>query len=580
MYPTSRITFWYALAIMSFGVISARLFYWQVMAGSQLAALASFQHQSSFVLPNSRGLILTHNDYPIVSNRPAYLLYAYMPDIEATLNEVVEKLTPILKPIPVEVDATRSAEIDRELFETTKAELTEKLSTNLSWVPLGRDLTVEQKELIDSYNIKGLGFESYQVRYYPEASTSAQINGFVGSDGTGNPKGYFGLEGYYNLELTSKSGLVRQEKDAFGRPILIGDYSEFSGRDGRTLKTNINRSVQIMIEEKLADGLEKYGAVAGEVAIMDPHTGAIIAMAALPSYDPQKYKNFPQETYKIPSISESYEPGSTFKALVMAAAINEGAVTPETTCDNTCNGPVAIGKYSIRTWNNEYHPGQNMHDVIRQSDNTGMIFVAFKLGKDNFINYLDSFGIGHKTGIDLEAEVVPEIRKSWGDIDLATGSFGQGLAVTSVQMLAAFSSLANGGEVVKPQVVAEVITNDSTIKMEKDVLSTPISSDTSRIITDMLVESGHQIGAKRIIPEGYLIAGKSGTAQIPISGHYDTDKTIASFIGYAPAHDPKFVMLVKLREPTSSPWGMETAAPLWYQIAKELFIHLNIPPEL
>jgi cell division protein FtsI (penicillin-binding protein 3)/stage V sporulation protein D (sporulation-specific penicillin-binding protein) len=262
----------------------------------------------------------------------------------------------------------------------------------------------------------------------------------------------------------------------------------------------------------------------------------------------------------------------------MAAALEEHAVTRETPCDSTCDGPVTIGNFTIRTWDNQYHPGQTMQQVLERSDNTGMIFVAFQLGKEKFVDYINKFGFGHTTGIDLQEETVPALREKWGDIDLATASFGQGIAVTGIQMVRAVAAIANGGYLIEPKVVSEVIA-DTPIPVNSATKERIITEDTARILTQMMVDATHKGEARWAVLRDYQIAGKTGTAQIPISGHYDQEKTIASFIGFAPAQDPKFVMLVKLREPSSSPWAAETAAPLWHQLASDVLFHLNIPPD-
>lgn len=572
----NRFRFFQILMLLAFLVVIGRLFYWQVYSAERLKALAQLQHETVSRTPAVRGEILSADGFPLAANRPAYLAYLYTPNLKLTSGELTETLTPTLlsfKPIGKDYEATGSAEAE------IKDYLTGQLDSGTSWFRLAKDITSEQKEQLERFNIPGIGFEEGSLRYYPEASMAAHILGFVGSDAAGNPQGYFGLEGYYNLELSGTGGLVKQEKDAMGRPIIIGDYSVVENRDGRSLKTHIRRDIQLMVERLLKRGISRYGAISGEVLIMDPKTGAVLAMASLPTYDPSDFRNYNQESYQNPAIFESYEPGSTFKTIVMAAALNEGKITPETVCESACAGPVKIGSYQIRTWNNEYNPGLTMNQVLERSDNTGMVFVANRLGKDTFVQYLKDFGLGAKTGIDLEGEGSPPLRQRWGDIDLATGSFGQGLALTSLQMLTAVSSLANGGMRMQPQVVDEVITRDGILKIEPKELKQVISAEAAKTVTEMMVKSAKNGEARWNIPEGYTIAGKTGTAQIPIAGHYDAEKTMASFVGFAPAKNPQFTMLVKLRETSSSPWASETAAPLWFEIAKELFYLLKIPAE-
>lgn len=574
-----RLRFLALVYVAAFIVVLSRLFYWQVISQTKLQAIAQEQRSSSIRLPADRGLILASDGYPLVGNQPAYVLYAYTPDVNLSASEISQALAPIIADKPADILATPSAELEKILVEAMEATLSARLTNpESSWIPLKRQINLTQKKQIESLDLKGIGFDEYQVRLYPEASMAAQLLGFVGSDGTGNPKGYFGLEGKYNLELTGKSGILNQEKDALGRPISIGEFSDVATRDGRTIKTHIIRSVQLLAEEVLKEGIETYQAESGEVIIMEPHTGAVMAMASWPQYDPPKHKLYTSSLYKLPPIANTYEPGSIFKPLIMAAAINEAVITPESTCNQECAGPVEIGQYSIKTWNNQYQPGQTMTQVLERSDNTGMVYVGRLLGKDTLIEYLNLFGIGQYSGIDLESESVMPLRSQWGDIDHATATFGQGLAVNSIQILNAINAIASGGVLYQPQVVDQVIEAGDILDIEPKPIRRVISENSAAIMTQMMIASAEHGDAKWAIPKGYLIAGKTGTAQVAIEGHYDPDKTIASFVGFAPADKPAFTMLVKLNQPKASIWASETAAPMWFKLAKDLLVHLDIKP--
>ena len=302
-------------------------------------------------------------------------------------------------------------------------------------------------------------------------------------------------------------------------------------------------------------------------------------MVSFPSYDPLKYYDYGDEYFKNPAVSDTFEPGSIFKVLVMASALDAGVLKPDTKCD-ICSGPLKIDKYSIETWNNKYYPDSTMIDVIVHSDNIGMVYVGQKLGEDMMYDYLDKFGIGSPTGIDLQGEVAVPLRKkdTWNIVDLSTASFGQGVTVTPIEMIKAVSVLANKGYSPTPQVVDKLSGDnwEEDIKPKKEKV---ISEEAVNEITAMMVEAAKSGESKWINIKGFKVAGKTGTAQIPIAGHYDAEKTIASFIGFAPAGDAKFIMLVTLKEPSSSPWASETAAPLWYSIAKDLFLYFGIQPE-
>lgn len=544
------------LLLVSFFTLGYRVWDLQIKRHDEFAARADRQHFDTLELPAARGDILAADKTILAGSTPSFLLYAYKPHVTQDFHALSARLASVL------------GRDEQELFN--------QLSDQSAWIPIDRNVTIDAREEIASWNEPGLGFEAAASRSYPDASASAHVVGFVGKDEAGNPKGYFGLEGYYDRELRGVNGELRQEKDAFGNPILVGRYDEIAPVSGRTLETHIDRYVQNLVSEALREGLERYGASAGEAVVMNPATGAIVASASYPNYDPARFWEFPAAARKNPTVAETYEPGSTFKVLVMSAALDAGVLTPDTTCD-ICDGPIRIGTYLVRTWNEQYRQQISMTDTIVHSDNTGMVFVARRLGEERMLEYLRKFGIGDTTGIDVQEETIPNLRERWAEIDVATASFGQGIAVTTLQMLRAVGAIASGGVLMTPQIVGR-ISGDKEVEIEPKPIRRVISEETARTMTDIMVKAVKDGEAKFAAPKGYRIAGKTGTAQIPVAGHYDQEKTIVSFVGFAPADNPKFAMIVKLREPTSSPWGSETAAPLWFSIAKKLFLYWGIPP--
>jgi len=571
MKPTVRL---HLLAFCFFLIgflIFSRLFYWQVLSFEELAAAAEKQHFISFEIPAKRGRILAADGFPLVTNQEAFLVFASRPELKKSPEEIAAQLAPLL------ASPSAQPEIEEVIKERLKRE-------DLVWVPLKHKISRRVKEMIEALNLAGIGFEKEEKREYPEGSSSAHLLGFVGSDISGREKGYFGLEGFYDWQLRGRPGLRRQEKDAFGRPILVGGFGQEESEDGRDLVLFLDRAVQFIVEEKLKKGIEKYGAKAGSVVVMDPKTGGILAMASFPNYDPAEFTQFDKTTYKNPVISDLFEPGSILKPIVMAAALNEGAVTPQTRCDR-CDGPRVIGEHTISTFNDQYYPGSTMTEVLEHSDNVGMVFVAEKLGVAKLFAYFQKFGFGQKTGIDLEGEVTASLRpqKQWRAIDLATASFGQGVAVTSIQMVRAFAALANGGKLVQPMVVKKILTEDGEIELKPKEVDQIIKPQVARVITEMLVSTTEKSPLRfprNRLPglAGYRIAAKSGTAQIPVAGHYDPERTIASVIGFAPADNPRFVVLVRLVEPTAAPWGSDTAGPIFFSILKELFLYYGLQP--
>ncbi|HUW21993.1 MAG TPA: penicillin-binding protein 2 [Candidatus Bathyarchaeia archaeon] len=574
-----------SLWLFSFLVLG-RLFYWQILKTDELASAAAKQHLDVLEIPAQRGQFFASDNFPFVTNQEVYLLYVSLSEIGKDFESVAQELAPILVDeqmndlVKTATASGITAEEVQELIKIKEEEIKQQfLRQDVSWLPIQHKISREAKEKIEAMRIGGLGFEREQKRTYPEGTASAHLMGFVGSDVNGKPKGYFGLEGFYDLELQGHPGYLKREKDASGKPILLGISQREDKRDGRSLLTSLDRTLQFIVENRLKQALAKYGAISGSVLIIDPGNGAVLAMVSLPTYDPSIYSEFDEKIFLNPAVASSYEPGSTFKVLIMAAAVNEGVIGPETQC-TSCGGPVEIAGYTINTWNNQYYPNSTATDILVHSDNLGMVFVGRQLGIKKLHAYLKKFGLGQLTGIDLQEEDTVSLRleKEWREIDLATASFGQGIAVTPIQMLRAVSVIANGGKLVKPFIVKGVIDQGKTTMIEPEMGKTVLKGSTAKTLTEMMVAAVERGEAKWTKPTGFLVAGKTGTAQIPVAGHYDRDKTIASFIGFAPAQQPRFAMLVTLREPTSSPWGSETAAPLWFDIAKELFTYYGISP--
>lgn len=565
-------------------LLLAKLFYWQVLADDQLASIAEAQQLSTIELSARRGQILASDQSFLVANQPAYFAYLVRKQPDQLNSDLAEKLAPYIFASVVS-SATPSA----LLTDQDKALLTEQAEDiinqrladqRLIWIPLAHKLPRTVKNRLETLGLENLFFEEEQSRFYPEASMSAHLVGFVGSDIQGRDTGYHGLEGYYHQELAGRPGIIRQEKDAYNQPIIVGSFTEQEKKDGRDLQLYLNKAIQYLAEKKLQQGIERYGAASGSVTIIDPQTGAILAMASLPAYDPAEYFRYDKKLFPNPVVSESFEPGSIFKVMVMAAALDTDSVELDTKCD-ICDGPLKIDKYTINTWDNKYRPDSNLTDIIVYSDNVGMVFVGQKIGLDKFLDYFHKFGFTQPTGIDLQDEIIPEARpdKQWTYVDLATASFGQGFVTTGMQLLQAVSAIANGGEMIQPQVVKNVISQDRTITIPTKSKGRVISPETAQKVTEMMVAAVKHGEAQWTSLRGYDIAGKTGTAQIAVGGKYAEEITNASFIGFAPAKDPKFAMLVTLKQPQTSPWASETAAPLWFSIAKDLLNYFNIVPK-
>lgn len=536
-----------------FAVIIVRLFYLQVLNSQEYNA---DYLQTRKIYPE-RGRVFDRNGQPLAVNQTTYKLFVE-PKVVTDREKLIYKLD--------------------ETLQIGQSTLEAKINPEKYWVPIKGNLSKEIKDKILSFKLPGVGFDNEQKRYYPEASLSAHLLGFVGKNNDGENLGYFGVEGFYDQELAGMPGLLRSERDLAGRPIFVGTQERVEPDDGRDIYLTIDKAVQNIVKKKLVAGMEGYGAKEGCVIVANPYTMELLSLVCLPDFDPTNYYDFPSQYYKNYSISNLYEPGSTFKPLVVAAAIQENAIKPDEIFDE--DGPIQMGKYYIRTWDNKYHGKVNVSQILEKSSNVGMVMIGEKLGNDKLFEYINKYGFGFPTGVDLQGEVAGTLksRKYWYPIDYATATFGQGIAVTPIQMIRAFSAIVNGGKLMKPYVVQKIVEDDTERVREPKVEKQIINERTSLILKKMLVSTVENGEFKWAKPKGFVMGGKTGTAQIAVQGKYDPTKTIASFIGFAPADEPKFIALVVLREPSSSIWGSETAAPLFFDIAKELLLYYNITP--
>lgn len=574
-----RIKTAFLFIILIFGIISMRLFYWQVMKAQASQTAVEKQTTGQNMVRGKRGKIYTADNRLLVGNKTVYDLYINKNELKLDQLEVINQLTNIFEtyyqtqttPAQPNSDNTQAttAQFDPSIF---KQALVETLSKDSNWTLLVPHLNEELKLKIETTKIAGLHLLEQAARHYPEGSMAAHITGFVGKDENENDIGYFGIEGALNKELQGQEKLLKYKKDGQGQQ-LADQKLDFSNLDGRDVILTIRRDIQFIASEALAKGVEYTQSTNGELVIMDPKTGAILALATWPHYDPENYQQTATQTYKNPVLTDLYEPGSTFKIFTMAAALDLGLITPDTTCD-TCNGPRIFGDYTIKTWNEQYHPNISMIEALKQSDNTALVFVAEKIGAEKFIEYQQNFGFSQALEIDLQEDSTTPLKTSLRPVELANASFGQGFLTNSLQMIRAAGAIANQGEMMKPYIIQQVsdAQTQNTIVYHPQVLKRVISADAAHELTKMMIYSAPDKG--NWINQHYLVAGKTGTAQIATVGGYQESGTMASFIGFAPADDPKFVMIVKLREPSISPWAESTAVPIWYEVADKIMLLL------
>jgi cell division protein FtsI/penicillin-binding protein 2 len=577
---SSRKKFFLSLIALAIFLIIARLFYWQVLKGQELKNLSEEQAIRSKTQEGLRGRIYTSDDYLLVGNQEVYDLKLDRANFTGDVEQISQKLAAIIAEENWQFQDASDSASKILIQQQIESNLISKFSSQAKWPQLASQLSEESKAKIIALENPYLAFDTSIARFYPEASMAAHITGFLGRDEDGNEIGRYGIEGALEDELKPRKerGLFRT--DALGA-LLAGSNYQLKNLDGRDLVLTIRRDVQYIAESNLQWGIEKYGADRGEIIILDSQSGKILALATWPNYQQWQYFKYPGEILKNPSLTRLYEPGSTFKVLTVASAIDAGVIDPQTVCTK-CAGPRQFGSYTIRTWNDEYHPNITITEALEKSDNIAMIFVAELLGQERFSDYLKKFGIGQELALDLQDDSSTYFPQKIGPVELATISFGQGISTNSLQLLRAINTIANQGVLLEPSILEKVYDHQLQEEMIVDQQNKEriISQETAALVTEMMVSAAEHGEAQWIASQRYTVAAKTGTSQVADpEGGYKSDETIASFIGFAPANNPQFTMLVKLENPKSSPWAAETAAPLWYRTADKLMILFNISPK-
>lgn len=610
-----------------FFVVDLRLFQIQILGHSKYEQQAQQQYWDAAVIPAKRGDILSSDGFVLAGTQSKYLLFAepkriddkykLAHDAAATLSNLrtvkdtagdFVALEEAQQPQEIQdniQDASdkEAKQTQQELFSEYYQTITDALSQeDLQWIPLFRNLTPIERDAISALNISGLGFEESPARYYPEGTLAANVLGFVGDDASGNRQGYFGIEGALNDDLRGRSGRIVEETDATGAPILTGGYKKIPPVEGRGVVLTINRAVQYMVEKLLKEGVEKYDAVSGDVIVMNPQTDEIIAMANYPTYSPAEYykeddssqKSLEGDESKDSStaastrrksiekrnlaIAQTYEPGSVIKGFTVSAGVDLSLISPESTFED--NGPAKYSDYTINNWNGVHYGTQTIIQLLQKSNNIGAAWVGTKVGREQMYKYFTNFGLGTRTGIDLEGEDTGVIwpANQWTDIDLATASFGQGISATPLQVLNGYNAIANGGYLMEPKIISEIKDPRKTIEIPSKTVRRVISKKSSDTMVGLLEKAAEGGEAQYFVLKNYRIAGKTGTAQIPENGKYSPNRTNATFVGFL-VGSRNVSMIVRLTEPHTSIYAAETAVPLWMNILNELVKFYGIAPD-
>lgn len=556
-----------AVVIALFLIVLLKLFQVQIVSHNFYKALAQNQYEFFEKIIPERGEIFisdAHSDkvYPLAVNKELNLVYAVPKNI-INKKETAAKLSELL-----------------ELEEANIFDIINK--ENDPYEVIKRKVQDEVVEKIKNENIVGIKTSPEIIRYYPGNYLASNIIGFVGYSGH-EKVGQYGIEGYYNERLKGIMGFLELEKDSSGKWITFGFKSSQSPKDGDDIILTIDRTIQYISETKLEEAVIKYGAESGNIIVMDPKTGAIIAMAQYPNYNPNEY--FKEEDMSVFSNSSIgirgvYEPGSIQKPITMAIALDLGKISPSTTYVD--EGFIKIDGWTIRNSDGESNGKQNMTQILEKSLNTGSIFVQQQVEKKDFYNYLRLFKLNELTGVEISGEEKGSLSNldDKKDINYATASYGQGISVTPLAMLTAISSFANDGKLMKPYIVSEFIGADGDSKKnEPKAVCQVVSPKTASLVSAMMtsvIKNGH---AKQAGVSGYKLAGKTGTAQIPKEdgGGYEEDKTIHTFVGFGPIPNPRFSILIKLDSPTNAPYAANTVAPVFSELSQELINYYNIP---
>jgi cell division protein FtsI/penicillin-binding protein 2 len=558
----------YSLVFFVFFVatcIGIKLYFLQVINYQFYQDRAENQHKVFQTLNPNRGEIYLSDEkdhYPVAVNRQMQMIYVVPKEIEDK-NMAAENLSGILQ---MERNILSEKMSDPEdMFEIIKHKLTD-----------------EEVSQIKDLKIKGVYLTPETFRFYPAGELASQIVGFVGSDGK-EMRGMYGVEASENDKLEGKVGSLSQEKDTRGGWISTANREINPAEDGVDLILTINHTVQYETEKILKETVEKHKADNGTAIVMEPKSGKILAMANYPSFNPNEYSKVENiSVFANPSVDSVYEPGSVFKAFTMSAGIDDGKVNPDTTYVDS--GGVHEAGYEIRNSDNKANGKQTMTQVLEKSINTGVIFVEKQLGNKKFADYMERFGFGAKTNIDLPGEIngnTANLNDLKSNIQFFTASFGQGISVTPLQLVNGYAAIANGGMLMKPQIIDKIAYPDGhTEEIQPQEIRRVITQDSANQIAKMLrsvVVIGH--GKKADVP-GYLVAGKTGTAQVPKSDGrgYEDGITIGSFAGFAPSDDPQFVVLVKIYHPRDVQWAESTAGPAFGKILKILFDYYGVEP--
>ena len=540
-----------------------RLAYLQILHHHYYTVEAEQEHLSRQTVRPTRGAILDRNGYPLATTLDAYDLYIERRAWQdmASVRRWAEALAPLVNKSVDDIVAGIAAEPEGDYT-------------------LALGLDYDRGRSVIDLGLPGLKAVPSTRRFYPEGDLASTLLGFTGRDHVG----LAGLEADFQEELAGTPGDLYFERDSLGNPIPLGRRQGRPPVPGGDVRLTIDRYIQRLVEEELDQRIEKHGASGGTIIVMDPRTGAILAMASRPSYRLSRLdlsREVDPSLFRNRAVTDVYEPGSVMKVITMSAAVDLGLVNADTTYYDA--GYASIGGSTIYNWDYSTNGTQTATQLLQKSLNTGAIWLSGLIGPDNFYSYLDRFGFGEPTNSGLGGEAEGLVRSSdeegWYPVDLATNSFGQGVAATPLQLITAVAAVANGGKLMRPYIVQEVTGPQGRRVYEPVVVRQAISEATARTVAQMINQVVEGVPYHLARVPGYHVAGKTGTTIVSIPGGYDLNSTIASFVGFAPLEDPQMIMLVKIDRPQDDPLGGRVAAPIFGALAPKILAYLNVKPD-
>lgn len=549
----------FSIGILGVAIIG-KLYFLQVLKGDYYRALAQGQQKIIKEISGERGTIFFNSGQILATNEKGKFLYISPREIK---------------------DKEGAARVISEAINLPEDEILEKVKRDNYFELIKKRLTtqeIDSLKKLNPVNLEGIYFGETIFRNYPQGALASQAIGFLNEDG----QGQYGIEGYHDLILKGEEKLQEKLKTPWGYLTSLIDERTTGGVD---IWLTLDYPIQFMAEQLLKEAQQNREFEEGTIIVIEPNSGKVLVLANFPGFDPNQYsKEENLGIFQNSAIQKIFEPGSVLKPITMAAALNEGKVTPEMTYID--KGFVKIGGYTISNYQKAIYGEASMTKVLEKSINTGAVFVEQQLGHELFLKYLEKFGFFEKTGINLQGEIFSqnlEFKKGY-EINFATASFGQGIELTPMQLVRAFSAIANEGKLVKPYIVEKIINGDRIIETQPEIFYNPvISPKTASQVTTMMVSTIENGFGKKAKIAGYYIAGKTGTAQISWSALGEkkpgySEKTVQSFIGFAPAFEPKFLILVKFTNPKAES-SAHSVAPVFQKLAKFIIDYWQIPPD-